>query len=690
MIENRLSSFPGTSRTRLAERLFFSAGLLVALVGIFWIYRLGFSGPWTFDAHTSLVGLENVTDLSSALTYVLGNRTGPTGRPLSIISFLANLKDWPQNPAGFRQINTLIHLTNVLLVVAVTWRVAKNIPSLAGRSLSLAVALGLAWGLHPLLASTVLAVVQRMALLSAFFVLLGILGYLVGRERLPATPAQGIAIILLSLGACTLLGALAKENAVLLLAFIGVMELTILSRYRPIELPYWSWLAYLLLWGSILLFAAYIVYSWSGISMAQTYSYRPFDWTQRLWSEMLILWEYVRQVLVPDIRAMGPMQDDTTRIHGLDLGTFLATMAWVGVLFASFALRKRNPLFLFGIGFFLVGHLIESTFVQLELYFEHRNYIASLGLLAIPVSLAWLSPKSWPRLAVYFGVIPVFGLLLFLTARGWGDPVLSSERWYQAHPTSWRAIRYRTSVMEHFEGLPVAAGFTASASDQQPDNLNVAAFALLYQCKANERFNGMVALNRIERLITTPYPLRDAWGFLGLIDEIRLEQMDGGCPWLPYERVMEILRAIDQDPILRRHPFDLARHHWTLGLYQLKTGHLVDALNSLHQGFLLHRNYQAFGLYTGILRGLGLTAEAEMIRDQFLANPLRDVFSMEEHRRRALEAYSSTNIRINWGPTIGPLLRDFTPPEMLPLGMTPAFPNAGSATSDAIAITDPQ
>jgi hypothetical protein len=688
MVDTRLPLFQGASRGPWSKRLFFSAGVMLALLVIFRIYQLGFSASWTFDAQTTLAPLENVTDFSSALSYVFGNRTGPTGRPLSVLSFLVNRDDLPQNRAGFRQINTLIHLINVLLVMAVAWLTARNLPALAERALGFSAALALTWGLHPLLASTVLAVVQRMALLSAFFVLLGILGYLLGRERLPAQPAKGIAIISLSLVGCTLLGAFSKENALLLAAFVGLLELTILSKYRPVRLPYWNWIGYVLLWGPILMFALYVVYSWPGIAMAQTYNYRPFDWMQRLWSEMLILWEYARQVLVPDIGAMGPLQDDTTRIHGLDLFTLAATLGWIGALALSFAFRKRYPLFLFGIGFFLIGHLIESTFVQLELYFEHRNYLASLGLLAIPVTLAWLSERAWPRLAVWFGVIPLLALLLFVTARGWGDPGLSSERWYRAHPTSLRAIRHKASVMEHFEGTSAAARFLALTSDRQPNNLNVTALALLYQCKANEELNGLASLNRIDRLVALPHPLQGAWSFLGFIEQTLQERSGGKCPWLDYARVMEILEAIAEDPSLVKHSFDLARYYTTMGLLQLATGDSAEALNSLHRGFSLHRNYMAFGLYTGILRGLGLAAEAEKVRDEFLATPPRDVFTMEEHRRRALDAYVSTKVRINRESSLEPLLRDFAPPEMLPLGTAPWLPDTGPVTNGDEAIAD--
>src|SRR5690606_28740337 len=42
--------------------------------------------------------------------------------------------------------------------------------------------------------------------------------------------------------------------------------------------------------------------------------------------------------------------------------------------------RKRAPGIFVGWFFFLAAHLVESSFLPLELYFEHRNYLPALGL----------------------------------------------------------------------------------------------------------------------------------------------------------------------------------------------------------------------------------------------------------------------------------------------------------------------
>jgi hypothetical protein len=60
-----------------------------------------------------------------------------------------------------------------------------------------------------------------------------------------------------------------------------------------------------------------------------------------------------------------------------------------------FAIRYRGHeavgIIAFGIAFFLAGHLLESTVFPLELYYEHRNYLPSVGLyLTFAVSAFWL------------------------------------------------------------------------------------------------------------------------------------------------------------------------------------------------------------------------------------------------------------------------------------------------------------
>ena len=48
---------------------------------------------------------------------------------------------------------------------------------------------------------------------------------------------------------------------------------------------------------------------------------------------------------------------------------------------SAIRMRKNYPGFTMGIGLFFIGHLLESSIFSLEIYFVHRNYLPSMGLM---------------------------------------------------------------------------------------------------------------------------------------------------------------------------------------------------------------------------------------------------------------------------------------------------------------------
>jgi len=92
--------------------------------------------------------------------------------------------------------------------------------------------------------------------------------------------------------------------------------------------------------------------------------------------------------------------------------------------------------------FFFAAHLMESTVIGLELYFEHRNYVAAIFLfLPVAAGLSALSKKIEPSIVV-LGSILILGMLATLT---WQRAVLWSNvdklqiYWAQNSPNSTRA-----------------------------------------------------------------------------------------------------------------------------------------------------------------------------------------------------------------------------------------------------------
>lgn len=424
-----------------------AVSILVLLSGLllaYFCYRPGLGADFHFDDRSSLAGIEQIEDARSALEFTLSGTTGPLGRPLALASFLVNRPSWPHDPAGFLYTNLLIHLINGLLVAWLILQISSIRKEPANRAGYTAALTSIAWMVLPILASTSLLVVQRMTSLSATFVLLGLVCYLLCRHGIHRRPGWALTGMSASLVVFTLLAVLTKENGALLPVFALVVEEILLPRPRGLSTNAWRawrsvflWLPALLIAG---LLASMVPYSEAAASM------RGFSAWERLLTQAAILWEYLFHAFIPtDTKQLGPFQDTYRASRSiLEPLTFLAVAGWLTVVGAAWYWRRSLPLISFAVFWYLSGHLVESTVVPLDLYFEHRNYLPLVGPLFV---LAWgtiNAPDRYRKLAVT-GAVAYVGLLsvtLWLVTSQWGHPFREAQEQYAAHPTSSRAVGY--------------------------------------------------------------------------------------------------------------------------------------------------------------------------------------------------------------------------------------------------------
>ena len=453
--------------------------LLSGCLATLLLYLPGFPADWTFDAQQNIQGLGSVVDPRTALAFITGNAIAGFGRPLSMASFLLNVSDWPEHPEGFRLVNVLIHVVNGVLVAIAAYMVARQIPRLQRRAAGFSVALATLWMVHPFLASTSLFVVQRMTLLAATFTLLGLTAYLHGRTLLAAQPKRGYIWMSSALVVGSALGFLAKENGALLPLFAGAIEFAVLSVYVPVQQRVWLGWRVLFFLGPIVAITAYFGWTWRG--QIAGYDYQPFTLGERLLSEPVILLQYVQQILVPNVAKMGPFQDDTARILQLGPLSVISTIVWLTLLVAAFVLRRRASALSFAVLFFLAGHLLESSVFPLELYFEHRNYIPSLGILGGVLGVAWAVEPRWPRLLGY-AITAAFAFLLWQVTSTWGNPAEAARLWSSQHPTSTRATQYLATSYQREGNFRAMASVVYEHYRRTPENASLAIQVLVTQC----------------------------------------------------------------------------------------------------------------------------------------------------------------------------------------------------------------
>ena len=137
---------------------------------------------------------------------------------------------------------------------------------------------------------------------------------------------------------------------------------------------------------------------------------------------------------------MSLFHDDYPVTQGIDAITLLLGGLLLLACWSIWALRRRAPVVAFGLSWFLICHLMESTIFPLELVFEHRNYMALAGLVLLPV----YAVARFPVMKQVAMILPLVVLvMLFMTrtrAAEWGDPVLFHTMAINDHPLSGRAI----------------------------------------------------------------------------------------------------------------------------------------------------------------------------------------------------------------------------------------------------------
>lgn len=415
-------------------------------------YWNGLNGSFIFDDIPNLTALGDLGGVESWQTfkvYVLGNISGPTGRPLSMLSFLINDNNWPTNPWGFKLTNLQLHLICGLLLVWVNYLLLRAAQWNEADALLPAVLAAGVWMLHPFMVSTTLYVVQRMAILSTLFMLVGIVGYLKGRLWLlegRRPPSHAYVLMSASLIFGTVLAVFSKENGALLPMLVLVIELFLWRTAGNIPPRYW-WTALFLVLPTL----AIIAYLLHSIDLSPNpWQTRNFNLSERLYSEARIVWDYLYQLWIPRIEGHGLFQDGFVISRSLTepITTLWAVLGFAAVFAALPLLYRRYPFIWLALTFFLCGHLLESTVLGLELYFEHRNYAPALFMfLPLALGIQHLGNKLRPRtsVAVILALLIMLFGLTWQRSQLWAKSYVLQTYWAINNPLSARGKNFLVS-----------------------------------------------------------------------------------------------------------------------------------------------------------------------------------------------------------------------------------------------------
>jgi tetratricopeptide (TPR) repeat protein len=522
--------------------------MILALALGWFAYAPGLKGSFLFDDAANLPSLGATGPIDSFSTlarYLTSGHADPTGRPLSVASFLIDARDWPASPYPFKRTSLLIHLLNGALLFIALRKLGRAAKLDSPRSDWAAAIAASLWLLHPLFVSTVLYVVQREAMLPATFALLAILCSLCARTScLAGRSRASVAWLIMGVGGFTALAFLSKANGALIPLLVLIIHATLPPLNAP---PNFRRALIFFLAPLAALPVAYVLWMAVANIGAHAIPIRGWSVSQRLMTEPSIVVDYLRQLwllkttdsslLHDDVRVATSLTSPWYTSVNIGLLLFVAVGAWAG--------RRRYPAIALAALFFLGGHLMESSSLALELYFEHRNYLPSM-MMFWPIGL--ILTRAGSSVIASIGAIAtasLFAALTYANASLWGHPLNQAEAWADAHPGSARAQTYAAQ-------LEASSGHSAAARHRIDE--------------AAERFRGepQVALSLLDihcagggvsvsDLGYATDALRDAQRepgplLLNWFDQAAKTARSGNCAGLDREVLTRLLDAADSNP----------------------------------------------------------------------------------------------------------------------------------------------
>lgn len=554
-----------------------AALLLLFLFATLLLYLPGLKGPFLFDDFANLPALGEyggIRNWETLRLYLAKAQAGPTGRPVSLLSFLLNATNWPAAPYPFKLTNLLLHLTNgALLYLLLNKLMRLRFEQPRARWIALIATVW--WLLHPMFVSTVLYVVQRMAMLPVTFTLIGFLAYLHGRQSIPGL--RGYLWMSGGIGVATILATFSKENGALLPLLLLITELVWISPHSKRQ-PDWRWLTIFLILPSV----AVIGYLLLKIPHAANYfSLRPFTMGERVLTETRILCEYLWKLIVPNLAGSGLFHDDyPVSTNWLTPKTTLPALIFLATLFLSaLILRRRYPLYSLAILFFLAGHLIESTVIPLELYFEHRNYLPALFLfLPFAWGIEFLSRQQRLAWSIPLLLLITFGVMVHLRASTWSNEQRILLTWAHENPESERAQVYGVLALQKLGQHQEAFQLLNRAFEDHPDSMALLLRLMLHRCSLGlDNTRQLQSLYRmLENQRFDPHHFN--------LTEVLLKQIHGKqCHGLPSSTAYELLDHLGNNRFFTEHRIAKRKiTHWQ-GQFLLNDDCGQEALNSFHE-----------------------------------------------------------------------------------------------------------
>lgn len=353
---------------------------------IFMVYSNTFFSSWQFDDYPNI--LNNRSTYLNEFTIEKLRKSFSSDSDQSLLraiprfSFAINWYFGQDKVFGYHLVNIIIHcISSCALFLLIYHLIGTVYPQKKGKY-DIAILSTLFWALHPIQIQAVTYIVQRMASMVAMFYILSMLFYVYGRKSFTTKAKFKYHFFILSIifFVCAMFS---KQNAAILPVSILMLEIIIFQNKWILKNQYRLCKVLFILFSCLLIF---LIYFYPDLFFKLfLYEHRPFNSIQRCLTEFRVLVFYLSLIFFP-ITSRFSIEHYFHHSTSLfePLSTLFCFLIIIILLSIGYYSRKKYPLLSFALLFYFLNHIIESSFIGLELAFEHRNYLPSIFLF-IPI-----------------------------------------------------------------------------------------------------------------------------------------------------------------------------------------------------------------------------------------------------------------------------------------------------------------
>jgi len=394
-----------------AGKYFFT--FLALFITLLAIYSNSFYGDWHYDDFANIVSNPYIQMKSFSWEEIkhciYGLQQKRPSRPLAYLSFALNYQLDGLNVFGFHVFNFIIHYLAAVFLFLFIYKTLK-LPLLKDQYAPIAYPVALLatffWAINPVLVTSVTYIVQRMASMAAMFYIMAMFFYLQARTAADSRRAVIYCILCAILG---LGGVLSKENAAMLPVSILLFDLFLIQGISKDGIKKFIKIIILPI---IVIGLIGLIYTGGFSNAIGDYDkLRDFTMMERVLTQPRVILFYLSLLFYPILSRLTLLYDiEASRSLLQPLFTIPAILIILSAIGFALYISRKRPLLSFCIIFYFLNHLIEGSIFNLELIYEHRNYLPAM-LLFVPVAefilyfINYFSYKKAVQLIVASGII---------------------------------------------------------------------------------------------------------------------------------------------------------------------------------------------------------------------------------------------------------------------------------------------